>query len=876
MNALLPLPNNCGNDIVGGVNQCTPNHSNDDYITVTNTSHNQEQARIDYAINPSTTFFVRGIRDYQLPIAHVDGTQTCASGANINQAKCNWPVLPTYSLTVSYGLVGTLTHTFTPNVVNDLTAGFNLNFQNFSPPVSAINAASLGTLGMTTIGVNALPEFLPAVNNTEGVALAPYAFFSDPSFSNAPSFNGNDLRYPFIGRQDVRNLTDNLSWVHGQHSFKFGVYVELGRRYGKRESYFNGAYSFSNDSTDPQNTNFSYANALLGVITTNSSNTNAAVPTNGGYEQSNERVASHGRYHDIEWYLQDDWKVTRRFTINPGIRFQHITPTWSQGDVQNNWLPSLFSTSGLNPLIRPACSVTPAAGKACPTVDREGYNPVTNTFVSAGLIGAYAPNTSGAFTGTIFPGGKAFPVSTPAIGQPSLGIGPRIGFAYDVFGNGKTALRGGFGMFNDRPVGDDFFNQLMTQPPAFLTYTSSDTTVSTIQGICCNISNLYLAPLGLQAYQYNWHLPQSYDWSLGVQHDLGAGFLLDVAYAGNVARHLRMTQNINAANYGAVLPGNPNFNCAAYDPSAGVGTTCANTPTTTPLITGNYADILRPYPEDGTITFSSFDGTSNYHSLQTQILRRFSKRLTFTGTWTWAKVMDYGTSWDPDVCGALVLVTPCLPRRGGSVAGVNFQGQYGPASTYRKHNIVINWTYTVPNASQKWDNVFVRETLDGWQLSGLVTYLAGPPETFTYTVAGNSNPTGALAGDGLATAASLSTSCLGRLQRHIESGCVTEPAFTGPLPGLGNANLRDIFNGPWTNNWNVSLFKHFALGKSETRSLELRMETYNTWNHTQLTFGSTSLQAQFNSSGTNTNANFLQYTSAAAPRTMQAALRLLF
>lgn len=872
MNALLPLPNYCSE--ASTLTLCNTNKANDSYVTTSHTSHNQEQARIDYAINSNTTFFIRGIRDYQLPITKSDTNQTCENATMTGTHPCLWPTLPGYSKTVSYGLVGTLTHVFTTNIVNDLTAGFNLNFQNFSPPISSIATGSLSTLGMTTIGVNALPEFLPAVNNTEGVALAPYAFFSDGSFSGAPSFVGNDLRYPFIGRQDVRNLTDNLSWVHGQHSLKAGLYLELGRRYGKRESYFNGAYSFSNDSTDPDNTNFSYANALIGIVTTNTSNTNGAIPTTGGYEQSNQRLASHGRYHDLEWYLQDDWKVTRRLTINPGVRFQHITPTWSQGDIQNNWLPNLVpSVSTLDPLIAPGCSVIVSSGP-CPKQDRVGINPLTGAQVSPGLIGDYAPTSQvtgaacqGVVKQCIFPGTKAFPASTAAINQPSLGIGPRIGFAYDLFGDGKTAFRGGFGMFNDRPVGDDFFNQLLTQAPNFLTYQSSDTNLQTIQSLCCSINNLFLAPQGLQAYQYSWHLPQSYDWSLGGQHDLGNGFLLDVAYAGNVGRHLRMTQNINATNYNTV------FQPASIDP------------TTSSAYTGNYADILRPYPNDGGITYSSFDGTSNYHSLQTQIQRRFSKSLTFTGTWTWSKVMDYGTSWNANVCGSLVLVAPCLPRNGGKVGntGTTFQGQYGPASTYRKHNIVVNWTYNVPNASQKWDNLVVREALDGWQLAGLVTINAGPPETLSYSIAGNSNPTGAIAGDGLATAVNISPSCLGRLQRHLESGCVSEPAVataanyqTVPLSGLGNANLRDVFNGPWTNNWNVSLFKHIALGKSETRSIELRMETYNTWNHTQLSFGGSSLQAQFNTSGSNTNNNFLQYTSAAAPRTMQFAIRVLF
>ena len=824
MNAVLPLPNNCPTAPAG---QCTSNQANSDYVTSSSTSHNQETVRVDWAIAPSTTFFIRGIRDYTQSTTTSDSSFTCVNTSGSGTRSCSWPYLPGKTVVPSYGIVGTLIHTFTPNIVNDLTVGMNLNIQNFSPGSSAITAASRTALGIT------LPQFLSSVNNLN---LAPYATFTDTSFGGAPSFNNGDLRYPFNGKQYSRNFADNLSWVMGNHSLKFGTYIELGLRNSARESFFNTTYSFNNDSTDPQNTNFSYANALFGIITTG--NITGPLPSTGGFNESNERVFGLGRYHDFDWYLQDDWKVTRRLTVNAGVRFQYITPTWGSGQHLTNFSTALYQqqSSTINPLIRPAC---PGGGAGPCKNTRVGYNPVTNTYVGAGLIGAYAPKLDGTFSGVIYPGSELFPAGVSAVSQPSIGYGPRIGFAYDVFGNGKTAVRGGFGMFYDRNVGDDIFMQLLQQPPNLFTYTAADTTVDQLQSLCCSISNLYLAPVSLQASQQSYKMPQNYQYSLGVQRDMGHGLLLDVSYSGNVARHLRMQENINAVNYGRL------FLASSVDPTTGQA------------YSGNYADILRPFTNVGGINFATFDGNSNYNSLQLQVTRRFGTNLTLQGSWTYAKVLDFGiggfggNSWRPYISRSL---------------------QYGPASTDRRHNVVLNWTYKLPSASKMWDNLVTREALDGWQVTGLVTFQTGAPQVIGLSVLGNSNPTGAIPGDNLATSVSITcqtAGTAGRLQSHMMSGsCISAPPLTGVTPGLGTANLKYNFTGPGLNNWDVSLFKRFALGSNETRNIELRVETYNLWNHTQ--FSSVSSSARFNANGTpNFVPNFGQYTAANAARTMQ-------
>jgi hypothetical protein len=755
--------------------------------TIADSKRRDDILRLDYSLSSKNTMYLRLINDKVVP--HSTPANNLA-----------WPNLPSAITAHSQGVVLTDTYVITPSVVNSLTVGFNNNTQN----TFALNNAVLQGNTRAANGIT-LPQFFPQANP---LGLVPTTTYS--GVSNAASYS-EDTRFPFHGRQYDQNLTDSVSWIKGTHGLKAGIYIEQGLRNSAQNSIYNGSIAFNRDTNNPLDTNYAYSNALLGVV--------------DSYTESNGKVDAHMRYHDIEWFFQDSWKATKRLTLDLGIRLQRISPSTGKQNNFGEFLPAAYAGSPAAQLIQPQL-----AGGV-----RVGFDPTTGKTVPAPLIGAYGLNS------TKYPGIVSLYQSV--YNQPTIGVGPRFGFAYDVFGNGKLAIRGGFGIFFDRPAGDDYFDAQIAQPPVLITSTEYYTTLSQL------FSNpLYASPANVQSTQQSFKLPQTYNYSFGVQRDLGHGLLLDVAYVGNVARHLRMQADLNPVPY-----------FYDYRPSS-------IDPTTGKALSPNF---LRPYyPGDASVIWAEYNGDSNYNSLQTQVNRRFGKNLTLFGTFTYSKVLDYGTGgfgsnfWIP---------------------GISPVNQYGPASTNHKYSVTGNFTYGLPAVSSLWNNVFTKTAFDGWRLAGLVTYFTGAPaaiNSYTPTV-GSTDISGGFTASGPASTTSalpnpLNVTCNPngltgtlRTQSHLKTACVAEPT----LGALGDASFKYLFTGPGAEVWNLSLFKIFALGK-ESRNLELRWETYNSFNHVNFTSIDTS--ARFNGSGVQTNPTFGQYTADAAPRRMVLAAKFRF
>jgi hypothetical protein len=445
-------------------------------------------------------------------------------------------------------------------------------------------------------------------------------------------------------------------------------------------------------------------------------------------------------------------------------------------------------------------------------------------------IGAIVPGSGLAFNGSVvatdstYPEGFREPV-------PVL-VEPRFGFAYDVSGNGKTAVRGSFGSFhNTVSPGIRAFTQnppVQSNPQVF--YGNLDTFVGT-SGV--------IFPNNIQSFERRALSPLIYNFSLAVQRDVGFGTVVDVAYVGSLGRHLQDTRNLNTVPYGA------RFLAQNTDPA---------TPST-PL----NDNFFRPYPGWGNITYNEFPSTFNYNSLQVTANRRFARGLQYGVAYTWSKTMDFV---DADGDGVAVY----RPVRAWN---------YGKAGFDQTHIFQVNYAWDLPRASRLWKNAVVSTVFDNWQVSGITTFASGLPSGITLTTSDGADITGG--GDG-ARVVITGNPILGRGDRTFDRWFDTT-VFARPARGdFGNAP-KDILRLPGTNNWDISFFKNFHI-KSETRGLQLRWEMYNAFNHTQyatldttVRFDGTATSPTF---GKNINARFGQVISTRAPRRMQASLRLTF
>jgi hypothetical protein len=530
--------------------------------------------------------------------------------------------------------------------------------------------------------------------------------------------------------------------------------------------------------------------------------------------QSSERDRMRARNGILEGFVQDTWKVSRRVTLDIGMRISDITPIYDANNMLSGFAPWLYDPSQKVRLIQPGFDAKNV---------RIGVNPATGTTYPAALIGALVPGVGNPYDGLVsLPQNPNYPRGLTNQGWV---LGPRIGFAWDVTGTGKMAIRGGFGIGYDRESMDAAYKPFSGQAPIVLTPTVQYGQL----GQLATNTTAYLFPSSVSGRYLNERVPRGENFSISVQRSVGYGTVLDLAYVGALGRHLYWQHDLNP------VPAGADFKTANIDPTTGKA--LQNTFLTP--ITG-YASIRMVEPAS----------SSNYHSMQFSAKRRFAKGLQLGGAWTWSKSMDFND-------GDTGSVNNLVPIR---------TWNYGFAGFDHTHIIKINYVYDLPKLAG--GNPVAKAVLNGWQVSGITTFQSGAPMSVGWTTSGFAVPDISGTPSQGARIQVNGNPVLPKSQRAFTQFFNTG-VFSIPAVGtFGNAG-RYLLRGPGLNNWNMGVMKAFRL--HERLAGQFRWEMYNAFNHTQFTGVNSS--ASFNAQGQQVNSLFGSYTSAASPRIMQFALR---
>jgi hypothetical protein len=691
-------------------------------------------------------------------------------------------------------------------------------------------------------GLSDMPLLFPDAVQADYI---PDVRFRGGRTGNAGQYQTNNG--PFTNKNITHDAVANLTKIFGSHAAKFGAYFQSSYKPQRIFSPFNSQIDFTDNSSNPFDTGYSYANAATGVFNTFTQADTASIPD--------------WRYKNFEWFAQDNWKITKRLTLDYGMRFYYMTPQWDTSLQASNFLPDRFDPSQAPRLFVPVCiGASPCWGN-----NRRAMDP---RLVQQGVAPTAANTVADRFIGRLVPGGNRFNGAFQA-GQGineqmqdgnAFRVSPRFGFAYDLTGKNESIVRGGFAVLYDRPQGNMVFDMGANAPGVLV----SNLTWGRLQDLQAAGGDPD-PTLALNPTAFDFTPPKTYVWNIGFQHKLPGSIILDAAYVGSESRNLLRRFQLNAVPLGVkFLPQN-------QDPT--------RAPSATPGATALPDDLLRPYPGYGNIQMWDYSSFANYHALQTGVTRRFDKGLMLSAFYVWSKALTLEHNNDFVPAGG----TPgsqCGPPQ-CSEAEVR-RLDYSSTPNDRPHTFVFNFIYQTPKVA---DGVLGAIAND-WQVSGIYRWMSGRPYDIRYSIPGigNANLTG---NNGNPPARVVLTCDPGRGWSSDPYRQINTECFAPPQPGSrGDESARFFLHGPPVNNLDFSVSKSFRF-KGGTR-LEVRLDAFNALNHTQyntinntVNFASltdrTITNLPYDASGNLVRPNgFGSIASVAPPRQLQLVTRLSF
>src|SRR5215467_27973 len=810
-------------------------------------------------VSPDTTWREELIRvdhnitdNYRLTFRYIhDSWHTVVPNPLWGQGNSNFQTINTDFVGPGTSFVARLTANITPTLLNEFVASYTGDHIF----LTALNNPPLPSpFAMGSLFDNGFGGKLPSIQLQNNAAYG-------------GSFGQDTGYFPWVNANPTYTYRDNVTKVQGKHTLQFGAYAVFAQKNEANSPDVQGILTF--DTTSQFTTGNAFADLLLGRI--------------GSYKQWSDQAKYYNRYKIVEPYFQDDWRVTKKLTLNLGLRVSMFGTYRERYQQAFNFEPNVF-----------------VAGNS-PTID--------------GSTGALSAGTGNPFNGIIQCGASGGTAAIPApilAAFPSASVGaskydgclkghlfnpaPRIGFAFDPKGDGKLAIRGGYGIFFEHTNGNEGNTEsLEGSPPLILI--SSQNNIANYASVGAGGGLLFPQTVTSIPNKAVW--PYMQQWNLSLQKELPSHIIFSAAYVGSKGTHLTLLSNGNqiVPLVGAANPYKPGEvitqpaggstsspDCGTTFDANGVPTG-AMTPSGVPITgqaavnlavaaCGANADLFRTvFPGFSDVNSLHDVANSTYHSFQTSATRTVGA-LTISASYTYSHSID-----DSSDRGDVLFVNAydISANRANSIFDL-------------RHNFSLSYVYGLPFfKGSGWKH----SLLGGWQVSGITVAQSGLPFTVTNgtTFADNAGVANGV-GTGSRPDQVGDPKSVSAAQKASASS-VFGPLYYNPsafaLPtGLTFGNVgRNTLNLPGRLNFDFGLFKQFQI--REKMGFQFRWEMFNVFNHTQ--FDAVSGNSVIGSNGGTTStmdttdpgsadslasSTFLHLTGAHQPRIMQFGLRFQF